>query len=198
MVSGHHGITNFGMNNFTATGCALLLLLLQGGPLAAEGSSDASEQAATSSAVDPAGPFGFLDADGNLLDSPDPAVSRAGYVTVIWSEYPGAWSYRLVNREQTELYRGAFTQAFVSGLPDGRYAFTVMALDRSGKVLAETEEPFTVSVEHWPLSQAWLLFGTGLIVFVCLVLVIVRGAVQAGESALEAEPLSPNNPTETA
>lgn len=122
--------------------------------------------------------------------SPEAELSREGFITIEWDEHPGAFDYRLVDGEGTELYRGPFPKAFVSGLPDGEYSFDATALDESGQILARTSDSYRLTVEHWSLRQAWLLFSVGLVVFLALVVVLVGGAIGAGEAALESKQLS--------
>lgn len=140
---------------------------------------------------------GLMEAPAELVfTSPESGTSREGFVAVEWSEHAGAFEYRLVDGDGVELYRGPFAKAFVSGLPDGEHLFDAAALDESGATLARTAEPYRVTVEHWSLRQAWLLFSIGLVVFLTLVVVLLRGAISAGEAALESKQLSSNRTPE--
>lgn len=122
--------------------------------------------------------------------TPEAPTSREGFLSLEWDEHPEAFEYRLVNGEGIELYRGPFPKGFISGLPDGAYEFSAAALDESGQVLARTSTPYPLTVEHWPMQQAWLLFSIGLIVFLALVLVLLRGSIGAGAAGLDAKPLA--------
>ena len=70
---------------------------------------------------------------------------------------------------------GTLPTAFVSGLPDGTYRYRVEALDANGRVIAVSEVPATVQVQHWLAWQATLLLAIGAIVFLAVIIVIVRG-----------------------
>ncbi|MEZ6089904.1 MAG: hypothetical protein R3C05_18130 [Pirellulaceae bacterium] len=103
-------------------------------------------------------------------------VSREGYASLIWRPVDGAIDYSVRDQRDVEVYQGPFTQAFVSGLPDGEHAFAVIAFDASGSEIARTSQPKIVAVDHWPLLQSLVLFGIGLVVSVAMTVVIVRGA----------------------
>jgi len=103
--------------------------------------------------------------------------AREGHATLTWNRLTEASSYRVSNGDGSVLYRGAFPQAFVSGLEDGKHRFTVTALDAAGQPLAISPTPAVVMVRHWPLVQALLLFTIGGLVFIALVVVLVYGAI---------------------
>ncbi|MFG0267894.1 MAG: hypothetical protein ACF8AM_22485 [Rhodopirellula sp. JB055] len=81
------------------------------------------------------------------------------------------------NRESARrvVYEGTLPIAFVSGLPDGTYLYHVEALNSEGEVVARSETPATVQVQHWPVWQAMVLLAVGAVVFLAVVAVIVRG-----------------------
>lgn len=107
-----------------------------------------------------------------------------GYVSLQWddilSDRMSASRYQVYDQDNSVVYRGSLPMAFVSGLADGEYEFWVEAIDADGKLLARSTEPARVEVEHWSLSQAMLLFGIGLTVFLFLVAVIVHGTLSQG------------------
>lgn len=110
---------------------------------------------------------------------------REGYLELSWSEIPEAASYSVSDAGGSVFYKGAFPKAFISGLSSGEYQFRVVALDSSGQIIARGSAAANVSVKHWPLYQAWISFAVGLIVFVAIVFVIVRGAEVARRDGLQ-------------
>ncbi len=116
---------------------------------------------------------------------------REGHVSLNWNSIEGVEEYRLTDETGAVLYRGAFERAFMSGLPDGRHTFTLEALDAEGQVLATSERPAVVQVEHWPLEQALALFAVGFVVVVALVTVIITGAVRSRASGASSSASSP-------
>jgi len=106
---------------------------------------------------------------------------REGYVTLNWQSNEIASEYRVADKTGDEMYRGEFTQAFISGLADGTHTFVVEALDGDGQVVARSRQVATVQVSHWPMWQAITSFVAGLVVFLVLIGVIVRGSLVAAE-----------------
>lgn len=104
-------------------------------------------------------------------------ISREGYASLTWKPVDAAVSYSVRDQRDVEVYQGPFTQAFVSGLPDGTHTFDVLAMDATGLQIAATSESVAVNVKHWPLVQALILFGVGLVVSLVMAVVIVRGAI---------------------
>ena len=102
---------------------------------------------------------------------------REGYVSLSWNALDRAVEYVVSDSDGDIPYRGAFTQAFVSGLSDGEYRYTVAAFDESGRQIATSRLPAKVVVEHWPLWQALMLFGIGLFVFLIIIALILRGSL---------------------
>ena len=72
------------------------------------------------------------------------------------------------------LYRGSDTAAVVTGRTTGTYHYRLA--DAGGAQAG----PLRVRVEPHPLSRALAFFGVGAVVFVATVLVVVRGAQEAG------------------
>lgn len=96
------------------------------------------------------------------------------------------------------VYEGTLPTAFVSGLPDGTYRYRVEALDANGRVIAVSEFPATVQVQHWLAWQATLLLVIGAIVFLAVIIVIVRGTWMHRSTSVVAETndQAPEEPTE--
>ncbi|EMI17815.1 signal peptide protein [Rhodopirellula maiorica SM1] len=106
-------------------------------------------------------------------------VNQEGYVSLSWNEVPGASEYVLLDDSQRIQYRGAFPVAFVSGLSNGTYPFHVQAKNADGDVIATTQVPAVVEVQHWPMKYASGLFFVGLAVFLILVFLITWGSWRA-------------------
>ena len=115
--------------------------------------------------------------------------AREGHATLAWNEVDGAAQYELTAQDATRMYRGVMAQAFVSGLTNGTYEFRAVALNEAGEVIAATRVPATVIVQHWRLRDALALFLCGLIVFVSLIVVMIRGTMASGSGpAAEVRP----------
>lgn len=107
-------------------------------------------------------------------------------MTLQWNAVREASAYELVRSDlEAPIYSGPFTQAFVSGMPDGQYSFDVRALAPSGETLAESTRPARVRVDHWPLGLVAALFGVGLIAAVSVIVVIIRGAWTGRNSKMD-------------
>ncbi len=119
-----------------------------------------------------------------VFDSQHYDVAREGYVTLKWSAINGATGYRVIGADSDPVYDGHFTQAFLSGLSDGTYEYRVQAIASDGSIIT-TSTPTKVTVHHWSLQQALVLFGIGMIVVFCVVLVIYCGARLSGKEALQ-------------
>lgn len=102
-------------------------------------------------------------------------VARVGHVSLSWNSIEAAAEYVVSDSQGDVPYRGAFPQAFVSGLSDGTYTFTVTAFDENGQQIATSAKPAIVLVQHWPLWQAMTLLGIGLIVFLVIISLIWLG-----------------------
>jgi hypothetical protein len=118
---------------------------------------------------------------------------REGYLSLSWNSIPVAVQYQLRDDAGGLIYEGPLSEAFVSGLADGTYRFHVTALDATGHLLATSDVPATVHVEHWSLPFALSLFSTGLVVFLVLVGLLRRGSLlaareQVDRGRLEGEP----------
>ncbi|WP_345689355.1 hypothetical protein [Novipirellula caenicola] len=106
-------------------------------------------------------------------------VNHEGYVSLNWNEVPEASEYVLLDDSQRIQYRGAFPVAFVSGLSDGTYPFHAQARNADGDVIAATQVPAVVVVQHWPMAYAAGLFFVGLAVFLVLLFLITWGSWRA-------------------
>lgn len=103
---------------------------------------------------------------------------REGYFTLSWNALPDAAEYHVTRSDGQSVYRGPLPEAFVSGLSDGSYQYNVQASNKNGSVIATSDTPAVVVVEHWSLQLALLLFSCGLAVFLTLVGLIIKGTLQ--------------------
>lgn len=104
---------------------------------------------------------------------------QEGYFTLSWSPVDQPVEYVLSDSDKNVVYRCVLPEAFVSGLADGTYAYSIKAIDANGDVVAESMQPAQVTVEHWPLWYALALFACGLVVFLSVVVVIVQGSLHS-------------------
>ncbi|WP_339745513.1 hypothetical protein [uncultured Rubinisphaera sp.] len=110
---------------------------------------------------------------------------REGYIDLRWNAIEGATQYEVVENDGLVVFRGAFPQAMISGLANGKYSYQVKALNSEGELIAQSNQPALVTVEHWSLWQAIGLFSIGLIVFLAIIFVIIQGALATRESRSE-------------
>ncbi|WP_146597786.1 hypothetical protein [Novipirellula aureliae] len=108
---------------------------------------------------------------------------REGYVELHWNPVESATEYVVIEDNGSQPYRGSFEQAFISGLSNGKHAFIVEAYDSAGNLLATSAKPAIVTVDHWPLSQAMIVFTIGLVIFVALISIIAHGALTADKKS---------------
>jgi hypothetical protein len=110
--------------------------------------------------------------------------SDTGAYRIAWS---GAHGRPVrVEENETPLYQGVDDATTVSGRPSGEYVYRI--------ALAESGDPrwaatCTVQVSPPSLTLAFSLFGVGLVVFLALVAVIVRGHRSSGASLAELDAL---------
>lgn len=101
-------------------------------------------------------------------------VANAGYYQLSWEvtdqtavlvEESQSEAFHIVN----EIYQGNDTSTAISGKPNGDYYYRAKSIDS-----ANWSETVRVSVEHHPLSRAFLFFFLGLAVFASTCFVIIR------------------------
>ena len=101
---------------------------------------------------------------------------REGYLTLQWNDVTGAERYEVFDSQGRVAYSGSLPKAFLSGLSDGTYRYSVRAVSESDAIIAVSKESAVVNVSHWPMRYVVVLFSVGLIVVVTVAIVIVRGA----------------------
>lgn len=133
-------------------------------------------QAPPVSAQDPS--VAFETGDLNPLDFETSVFNevREGYVSLAWNDWPGAVAYRVTDSNGKTVYQGEFSEAFVSGLPDGSHRFSLVALDSGGEPINVVVPIATVHVAHWPMWQAMTSLVIGAVVFVLLIGAIIHGS----------------------
>lgn len=129
--------------------------------------------------------------------SSNPLISDAGHGSLTWKEVPGAATYIVRSASESNLiyYSGAQNIAFVSGLPDGDYKFSVEALDADSNLLARSTQASVIEVKHLSLGLTWLLFSVGLVVVVAMLWIIVYGTLLSRRSTPLASPATSVNAT---
>lgn len=117
----------------------------------------------------------------------DTQIATAGYYQLSW-DWPAATPDTYFVLDETSkkdgeampheiIYSGPNLASVISGKPDGVYVYTIRAMDAQQNILARSEE-IEVTVEHHSLARAVVFFVIGLIVFVAILLVIMRGALR--------------------
>lgn len=107
-------------------------------------------------------------------------VNDTGAYQLEWSGAEGA-TFRLTENGDVA-YEGPEQATTISGHGAGSYAYRLAELDGEGEVAAWSE-PCQVEVQPPSLSLAFGLFGAGLLAFIAVTVVIIRGhrAHQRGE-----------------
>lgn len=165
--------------------------IFQARPVSAQGPSADNRSSETPSQVSDS-----LDSDSQDARKPAPLefhkarfnIAREGYVSLSWDSLDtagldgaagqdgGAIQYEVIDAAQRSHYRGAFPNAFISGLSDGQHSFQVIAYNEAQQVVARSNVPAELTVEHWSLRRALTLFFIGLAVFIAIIAVIVIGS----------------------
>ena len=125
-------------------------------------------------------------AHAELSLSSNTSTATAGYFQLNWS-WPQAGAnviYELLEKSSTSsakpvatrlIYRGPQTASAISGKPNGVYEYQVRAIDSDTNHMLMSNE-VRVTVKHHTLTQAWLLFTLGLIIFLAILGVILYSA----------------------
>lgn len=124
---------------------------------------------------------------GALVLNSDTEEATAGYFQLSWS-WDGAAedvNYQLYERRvdqdpasgssRIKIYQGRDMASAMSGKPDGRYEYQVMATSKTSSD-AVNSNIVTVSVAHHSLFDAFLILAIGAMIFLAIVIAIFRGA----------------------
>lgn len=167
--------------------CLVIAAVLTSALLAAGPTQDAST-GRDESMAESASPVSELSAENGSAESVSERLAfeetehgplKEGYLELSWNEIPEAVAYKVHDGDGSLYYQGSFARTFISGLSDGNHEFEVTAYDANGNELARSAQPAEVVVEHWPLYQAFLSFGAGLVVFVSVIAVVIHGAIRS-------------------
>lgn len=105
---------------------------------------------------------------------------RDGAVTLEWNDISsvghGGLTYSVIAADGSRYYEGSLPKAFISGLADGSYRFTVSAINNRGELIAVSLREAEVTVNHWPLRYALMLLIVGGCVMASVIGVIAAGA----------------------
>ena len=117
----------------------------------------------------------FAGNSSDPVDPEKPIVITAGHLTLRWQTHPEARGYRIVDQADRIHYEGRMAIGFVSGLENGDYTFTAVALDEQATPIARSSIPIQVTVEHHSMMVTWIIFSVGAGVMVCLFAVMLIG-----------------------
>lgn len=108
--------------------------------------------------------------------------SREGHVTLEWRGSGDLLEFQLQSAENAHFvnptieYQGADQSCFQSGLPDGHYYYRVRARQPGSEVWGPWSERVQFICKHHSLAFAWILFGSGGVVFASIVLFVCLNA----------------------
>lgn len=109
--------------------------------------------------------------------SSDTDTATAGFFRLSWTTDVGRVEVQEADNPEfldaNTSYMGFDRATLVSGKPDGIWYYRIRAWDEA--VPGPWSAPVSVSVAHHPLSRAFTFLGLGVIVFIAIVLMIVRG-----------------------
>lgn len=110
--------------------------------------------------------------------SVDNDIASAGFFRLSWETDAESVELQQATgsdfRKPITVYIGPDRAAVISGKPDGAWYYRVRAVNNSRA--GPWSEPVTVAVAHHSLSRALMFLTLGVIVFIAIVLVIVRGS----------------------
>ena len=120
------------------------------------------------------------DAAPHLSSNTD--VATAGFYQLSWETDAG--NIELQEATQSSFhnpvtyYKGADRATVISGRPNGTWYYRIRAIGAGQP--GPWSEPVKVTVAHHSLSRALMFLSLGIIVFVAIVVMIVRGPEKAG------------------
>jgi hypothetical protein len=113
--------------------------------------------------------------------SSDYAIASAGFFRLSWkTDAEGVELQEATNpefRNPDTPYIGPDRAAVISGKPNGTWYYRVRAV--GNPQVGPWSEPVSVTVAHHSLSRALMFLSLGVIIFLAIVLMIVRGSGEA-------------------
>ena len=112
--------------------------------------------------------------------SSDSDVATAGFYHLSWDAAFARIELQEATtpdfRSPTTLYKGTDSATTISGKPDGQWYYRVRVLQ--DEFPGPWSDPVEVTVAHHSLSRALMFLTLGIVVFISIVTVIIRGARQ--------------------
>lgn len=109
-------------------------------------------------------------------------VATAGFYQLSWQTDAGNIELQEATQaafhNPTTFYKGADRATVISGRPNGTWYYRVRAIGAGQP--GPWSEPVKVTVAHHSLSRALMFLSLGIIVFVAIVVMIVRGPEKTG------------------
>jgi hypothetical protein len=108
----------------------------------------------------------------------DSETATAGFFHLRWhaENYTGNWQLQEAKDADLQpfevLYSGPDTARVISGKPDGIYYYRVVTEATTAPRISNT---IKVIVAHHPLSNAFIFFGVGALIFLAILISIFRG-----------------------
>ena len=110
--------------------------------------------------------------------SSDSDVATAGFYHLSWdAAFARIELQEAANpdfRSPTTLYTGTDSATTISGKPDGQWYYRVRVIQND--LPGSWSDPVEVTVTHHSLSRALMFLTLGIIVFISIVTVVIRGA----------------------
>lgn len=118
-------------------------------------------------------------------------TSRDGHAQLVWGDSLRNQGYRFELQQSTDanfteverLYTGPDFARYLSGLNNGSTYYRIRAIDPETEQTGPWSETVDLTVDHHPLSLALGLAGTGLVVFLLTVAVVVIGSYRTRKQA---------------
>jgi hypothetical protein len=124
-----------------------------------------------------------LHAAGIELSS-DSEIATAGYYQLSWTT-DTSQDYQLQESASEDfqsyktIYQGPDQASVISGKPDGVYFYRIVGVDSQPPVSSNT---LKVSVAHHSLTDAFLFFTAGAMVFIAILVLIIKGSRESAAS----------------
>lgn len=110
--------------------------------------------------------------------SSDSDVATAGFFHLHWEsdKYDGTWHLQESHdpdlKEYKVIYSGPDLARVISGKSDGVYYYRVVADERASQIMSNIIQ---VTVAHHPLTNAFLFFFVGALIFLAILISILKG-----------------------